>query len=375
MGFAVGRGVSPAKAEQTLAKAGGLAEGENVWFYGRCNNFRPLVDVVVITNARVLGLSKTDGFTYEAPIEQVTATAYDAAKRKVTVSTADGQVMTFKAVPKDDVPVVQHYLEFARQNRAPASLVEAIGPGEPDDSSVVSITGTTTEGSKDAKKALKREQKALRDAARDAERAAVAQRVGAEVESGVFGGRQVKIFQNGYVQVGFMLLAGRMAHERLMAIEASSDVGKKSAVGRGAGAVMTGGLNLLGSNKRGDVYLTIVTDQNTHVLHEDPPTAGNMRTSKRLEAAGNAVIRHSETFQAMPHVPEVTASALPPAGQPQAVDAPQTVQVQESAPAVSDGQATGSVSDRLRELTVLRDEGLVSPEEYQQLRTKLLESL
>lgn len=126
---------------------------------------------------------------------------------------------------------------------------------------------------------------------------------------------------------------------------ASSDVSKKSGLGRGAAAVMTGGLNLAGSNKRGDVYLTISTDVTTHVLHEDPPTAMNLKQVKRLEAAGLAVLRGS---------PAVT------------VDVPRTVT---QTPGSS---VAPTVSERLRELTLLRDDGLVSQEEYDQPRARLL---
>lgn len=106
---------------------------------------------------------------------------------------------------------------------------------------------------------------------------------------------------------------------------------------------------MLGSNKRGDVYLTIVTDTKTHVLHEDPPTAHGMKASKRLEAAGAAVIR--------------------------GVGAPNTVAEAGSGQGGSSNSAGVIVAERLRQLTTMRDEGLVSAEEFERLRAKLLDSL
>ena len=96
---------------------------------------------------------------------------------------------------------------------------------------------------------------------------------GQAVVSASFGGKNVTIYERGFVKVAG-LLSLSAPPEKLLTIEATSDVGKKSGPGRAAGAMMTGGLNLLTSNKRGDVYLLISTDKNTYVLHETPPTTG-----------------------------------------------------------------------------------------------------
>jgi hypothetical protein len=171
-------------------------------------------------------------------------------------------------------------------------------------------------------------------------------RYGREVAWETFGGKSIRIYDGGYVKVGLLAGAGT-PFQRLVSIEASSDVAKKSGLGRGAAAIATGGVNLLGSNKRGDVYLTIVTDEQTYALRESPPTAGNMTRVKKLEATGNAVLRQP-----------VTRS--PAAGEGAA---PRTS---------TDG---GDVRDRLRQLVSLHEEGLISAEELERKRAALLDEL
>lgn len=162
---------------------------------------------------------------------------------------------------------------------------------------------------------------------------------GPEVISKPFGGKTIRLYKNGYVSVQGLLVAGNYA--RLLSIEATGDVAKKSGLGRGAAAVMTGGVNLLGSNKRGDVYLTIVTESNTHVLRETPPTVANMQASKALEAAGNGVIAAA-----------AQRASAGPAGPP-----------------------AGDLRGRLQQLQQLLDDGLVTQQEFDSKRKALLDSL
>lgn len=198
---------------------------------------------------------------------------------------------------------------------------------------------------RETRRADLRSQREQARAQRAAEAAARAddelQRYGREVASGVFGGKTVRIYEKGFVGVG--LFGGGATTHRLLSIEASSDVAKKSGTGRAAAAVMTGGLNLLGSNKRGDVYLTIVTEQQTHVLRETPPTTTNMATSKKLEAAGNAVLQA---------VSEASAPTVAPIA-----------------------EATAGARERMRELQALLDDGLITQEEFEEKRRKLLDDL
>lgn len=168
------------------------------------------------------------------------------------------------------------------------------------------------------------------------------ERYGTEVASGVFGGKTVRIYDKGYVAIAGLFGGGATTH-RLLSIEASSDVTKKSGTGRAAAAMMTGGLNLLGSNKRGDVYLTIVTEQQTHVLRETPPTATNMATSKKLDAAGNSVI--------------------------QAVSDASATRAEQGA------DTAAGARERMLGLRTLLHDGLITQEEYDEKRQKLLDDL
>jgi hypothetical protein len=188
-------------------------------------------------------------------------------------------------------------------------------------------------------KRAKEEARAKKQAELEAARKLELERYGAEVARAIFGNKTITIRQRGYVSVGGMFSASSN-YERLISIDASGDVSKKSGVGRGVGAVMTMGLNLAGSNKRGDVYLTIVTDSQTYVLREDPPTASNMKSSKQLEAAGNAVL---QTLAA-------SKSQEPAAGTP-------------------------DVRERLSVLSDLLADGLITQEEFDRKRTALLDEL
>ena len=167
---------------------------------------------------------------------------------------------------------------------------------------------------------------------------------GSKVADAVFGMRTVRIYEKGFVRICLPLFESRAKFERLLSIESSADVSKKSGVGRATGALLTGGLNVIAaSNKRGDVYLTIATDAQTHVLHEDPPTASNMKIAKRLEAVGRGVLAGLSTNESA----TVGTSHLP-------------------------GKGT---AERLRELGDLLAQGLVDQAEYDEQRTRLLGEL
>lgn len=205
------------------------------------------------------------------------------------------------------------------------------------------------------KKALREQRRIEKQQAKDERKKAhVAQqrdnvaRYGHETLSKAFGPAIVHIYANGYVKVqnGFGRLDS-VPFERLLSIEASADVTKKSGLGRGAAAVVTLGVNLAGSNKRGDVYLTIATDRKTHVLHVSPPTTGNMEASKALEAAGRATLPRAHASQ--------TGLSQPPTPVPLS--------------------GSSDVRQRLQQLQGLLDDGLITQTEFDQKRATLLESL
>ena len=80
--------------------------------------------------------------------------------------------------------------------------------------------------------------------------------------------------------------------QRLVSIEYSGDIQKKTGIGRAGTAVLTGGANLLLTpNKRGDVYLNIVTEGDVYVLRASPPTVLNITAAQGIAAAGEGVLK------------------------------------------------------------------------------------
>ncbi len=312
MAIVTGKGVKSEKADKAIAKSSGeLVTGEEVRFFAKCNNMRPMTDALVVTNARVMGLSTGFGFKFKARLDEISETAYDPKAKTVHIVTSSGETMTFKNVAAEDVAAAQQYAEQGRLQ----PLDESIGA------------------------ALQvRSEQTLLPTTPDEE----VQRFGRKLTDDTFGMRTVRIYEKGYVRVALPMMGSKAKFEKLIAIEASSDVSKKTGVGRGIAAVATLGFNLAGSNKRGDVYLTIRTEDTTHVLHEDPPTATNLKTAKKLESVGQSVIQ-------APGDDSVVAATPSPEQR--------------------------SIADRLRELQGLHDEGLISDEEHQSQRDRLLGGL
>ena len=71
---------------------------------------------------------------------------------------------------------------------------------------------------------------------------------------------------------------------------------KKTGPGRVVAAGMTFGANLvLTPNKRGDIYLTIVTEGDVYALRASPPTIFNIKAAQGLVAAGAGVLKRAAT--------------------------------------------------------------------------------
>lgn len=114
-------------------------------------------------------------------------------------------------------------------------------------------------------------------------------RYGEIVVTAKFGGmKKVSLHSKGYVS-GIC-----NPPEKLIAITGSADVAKKSGLGRGLGIVATAGLSTFGSNMRGDVYVTIVTNVKTHTIHVDmkhqPSGQNPVGEMQKLLATGEALL-------------------------------------------------------------------------------------
>ena len=200
-------------------------------------------------------------------------------------------------------------------------------------------------------KSEKREQKAVEKARRKADQEARAQeeleRYGEKIAEEFFGMRSVRIYSNGYVRVSLPMLGANAQFERLLSIESSADVSKKSGLGRGAAAVVTGGYNLLSSNKRGCL---------PHHLDRrlDPRAARGPPDCNESEAG--------QAFRGRRIFGDRTKPAL--AERPSPRRSRRTID-----------RHASDIRSRLQEFTNLRNEDLISETEYTRLRIKLLDEV
>lgn len=173
------------------------------------------------------------------------------------------------------------------------------------------------------------------------------QEVSEEIASGKVGWTKVRIFKSGYVTINDGV------PEKLMAISSSVNVSKKTGAGQAIGqtALFLGSAGVLSggtSNRRGDVYLTIVTELKTHSLHEDLNSVSaslknyeSEKTVLELEAAGNAALNQLQNFGN-----EINEMASNPF----------------------------SLSEELSNIKNLYDSGVLTKEEFEKAKHKLLEN-
>jgi hypothetical protein len=176
--------------------------------------------------------------------------------------------------------------------------------------------------------------------AHSAEMAAEAEKLGREVASERFWTTKIRIWENGYVKVGWG------AVEELLYIEYSDNFTKKTGVGRSAAAVLTGGVSLFAPNERGDAFLTVSTPSGSKVLKVGSSDANDSvgRAGRALEATGRAVIARREASAQNPAPAFGTATPNAPA----------------------------STASRLQELEQLLAAGQLSRTEYDEIRARIL---
>ncbi len=163
-------------------------------------------------------------------------------------------------------------------------------------------------------------------------------------------GKLVRIYEKGYVRVSGVFLKDGAIFEKLIAIESSADVAKKTALGRTIMFGATMGLNMLTPNKRGDMYLTIATDRTTHMLHMSPPTERELKAMHKIATAGQGVL---DSIERQSSISEV-ASRPSPVKQPIRTT------------------SQSSVIDELTKLVALRDAGAISEDEFSSLKADLM---
>jgi hypothetical protein len=192
-------------------------------------------------------------------------------------------------------------------------------------------------------------------------------RYGRVVVDEFFGTSRVRITDSGFVQYGTGWLPGKSRpYHRLIDISLDAQIQKKSGAGRAAGAVLTGGLNLMVANTRGDIYLTITTDDEVHVLTADAGAHGpaDLKRGHKLVAAGQAILqRKAAQPQAPTSSPSAHAVSTPPPPPPAPLQSP------------TPGASTSPVSERLRQLAQLHQEGLITDAEFESRRSQIIDTL
>ena len=112
--------------------------------------------------------------------------------------------------------------------------------------------------------------------------------------SEIFNSKKIEIYANGYVKVSSIFgIINKGSIEKLIAVDGSSEVSKKSGLGRAAGAIFTGGLNLAVSNLRGNAFLNIITEDQTHSIMVEAPTPSDLKALNVLVATGKSLAQRA----------------------------------------------------------------------------------
>jgi len=287
---------------------------------------------VVITEGRLLQLGITGKIIQEIRLEDVkefsTSRKTMAKTGPLYVETNDGKKQKLGLV------FVAQYQEFQRvllviqageipeYVEAPA-VEKSIQASAVKEESVVPMMQEVKEES--------REQRVVREAP---------PYYGTVVANESFGLYKVRIFSDGYIQISKGLGLFKGSIEKLLEIEGESQITKKSALGRGLAGVVTLGKNQLAPNQRGNLIMTITTDKVVHVLIEDLPQKQWIVSMNKLVAVGKSVIKKGTSS-------EVTATS-------------------------KDSTDSQSLAQQIRELSELKDAGVISEKEFESAKKKLL---
>ena len=275
-------------------------------------------NTVYLTDLRFLNLSILGKIKNEVLIENVLAIS-TAKLGSLVVETKDGTSLNFGIVDKKEFPEFQRVLLMIQAGEIP-EYIEA--PAAKEESGVLTIEEGTEASI---------EQRVVREAP---------PHYGTVVANESFGLYKVRIFSDGYIQIskGLGLFKGPI--EKLLEIEGESQITKKSALGRGLAGVVTLGKNQLAPNQRGNLIMTITTDKVVHVLIEDVPQKQWIVSMNKLVAVGKSVIKKGTPSEAT------------------------------SNPKNSSGSQ--SLAQQIRELSELKDSGVISQQEFESAKQKLL---
>lgn len=168
---------------------------------------------------------------------------------------------------------------------------------------------------------------------------------GSVVASKPFATKRITIYSQGFVRVDSGMGAAKGSVEKLLDIFGETDITRKSGLGRAAGAVLTAGANvLLSPGQRGNVYLTITTDRDTHSIMWSRPDAYSIKTMNELVSAGKSVIARANSA--------INSASVAHHNPVTPVD----------------------IVSQLEKLAGLRDSGVLSEEEFTAAKAKLIEN-
>ncbi|GAB2860223.1 SHOCT domain-containing protein [Nocardioides pacificus] len=338
----LGDGIKQSSAEKLAAKIKpDLLDGETVLLVCKCNNFKPLVDRVLLTDRRLLAASLTDGkikywASHGEVVDAVAESNWSGAT--LTITKRDGTRTVFKSMDVADADAVRAHLHSSGGAAQP-DILPANDAGGSTQAQVAEQPGAVAKFGSSMSKAYGDAQAAGQ--VRDAHNRNT---YGQIVKKGVFGATTVEIYERGFVRIG-LFLTQKSPFEKLASISFTTQVQDKSAGGRAVAAGLTMGLSTFTSNEKRVLFLTVATDKKVHTLQAE---GGMGRTEDKaglaLEAAGKAVL-------------EATRRS----------DAGQTMMTQ-SVP-------SATVGEQLRQVADLHNDGVLSDEEFATAKAKLLEQL
>jgi hypothetical protein len=154
-----------------------------------------------------------------------------------------------------------------------------------------------------------------------------------------FGIKSIYLYQKGYVLVrGFTQERNRnLVPEKLIEISFESTLSKKTGIGRGIAAIATAGTNFLLTNSyRGELIVTIVTDNTVHSMSHNVDSDGEIKAVQRLVTTGKALIEKNK---------DASSSSKSPVGE---------------------------ISVELEKLHKLFQDGVLNEEEFAKAKAKLL---
>jgi len=275
-------------------------------------------NVVYFTGFRLLHLSLLGRISDEVPIENVLAIG-TTKFGSLLVETKDGTSVNFGVEDKKVISEFQRVLLMIQVGEVP-EYIEALAVQE---ESAVPTKQEETE--------IPAEQRVVREAP---------PHYGTVVANESFGLYKIRIFSDGYIQISKGLGMFKGSIEKLLEIEGESQLTKKSGLGRGLAGIVTLGKNQLAPNQRGNLILTITTDKVVHVLIEDLPQKQWIVSMNKLVAVGKSVIKKGTSSEAT-----VTSKGSP---------------------------NSQSLAQQIRELSELKDAGVISQKEFESAKQKLL---